>query len=35
MRIKRISGVPVVDDKKRVVGIVSLEDIIKALEEVT
>jgi CBS domain-containing protein/anti-sigma regulatory factor (Ser/Thr protein kinase) len=32
MRIKRISGVPVVDDKKRVVGIVSLEDIIKALE---
>ncbi|HBU00748.1 MAG TPA: serine/threonine protein kinase [Thermotoga naphthophila] len=32
MRIKRISGVPVVDDKKQVVGIVSLEDIIKALE---
>ncbi|PLV60007.1 CBS domain-containing protein [Thermotoga sp. KOL6] len=32
MRIKRISGVPVVDDEKRVIGIVSLEDIIKALE---
>ncbi len=32
MRIKRISGVPVVDDGKRVIGIVSLEDIIKALE---
>ena len=32
MRIKRISGVPVVDENERVIGIVSLEDIIKALE---
>ncbi|MCD6552261.1 CBS domain-containing protein [Thermotoga sp.] len=32
MRIKRISGVPVVDSEKHVIGIVSLEDIIKALE---
>ncbi|MEJ5228471.1 MAG: CBS domain-containing protein [Pseudothermotoga sp.] len=32
LRIKRISGLPVVDNQRRLVGIVSIEDIIKALE---
>ncbi|AEH50156.1 CBS domain-containing protein [Pseudothermotoga thermarum] len=32
MRIKRISGLPVIDDNRRLIGIVSIEDIIKALE---
>ncbi|WP_448374743.1 CBS domain-containing protein [Fervidobacterium sp.] len=32
LRLKRISGVPVVDDTNRVVGIISIEDIIKCLE---
>ncbi len=32
LRIKRISGLPVVDEERRLVGIVSIEDIIKALE---
>ncbi|WP_448517575.1 CBS domain-containing protein [Pseudothermotoga sp.] len=32
LRIKRISGVPVVDHERKIVGIVSIEDIIKALE---
>lgn len=32
LKIKRISGVPVVSFKKRVIGIVSIEDIIKCLE---
>lgn len=32
LRLKRISGVPVVNYKKRVVGIISIEDIIKCLE---
>ncbi len=32
LRIKRISGLPVVDEDLRLIGIVSLEDIIKALE---
>ncbi len=32
MRLKRISGTPVVDHEGRLVGIVSIEDIIKALE---
>ena len=33
MRLKKISGVPVVDDKGKLVGIVSIEDIIIALEK--
>ncbi|SHH56569.1 CBS domain-containing protein [Thermosipho atlanticus] len=32
LRIKRISGVPVVNDKKKVIGIISIEDIIKCIE---
>lgn len=32
LRLKRISGVPVVDENDRVVGILSIEDIIKCLE---
>jgi CBS domain-containing protein/anti-sigma regulatory factor (Ser/Thr protein kinase) len=32
MKIKKISGIPVVDDKKQLVGIISIEDIIHALE---
>ncbi|HNX99093.1 MAG TPA: CBS domain-containing protein, partial [Candidatus Aminicenantes bacterium] len=32
MKIKRISGLPVVDEKRRVIGIISIEDIINALE---
>jgi len=32
MKIKKISGIPVVDDKKKLVGIISIEDIINALE---
>jgi len=32
LRLKRISGVPVTDEKNRVIGIISIEDIIKALE---
>ncbi|ODN31302.1 CBS domain-containing protein [Fervidobacterium thailandense] len=32
LRLKRISGVPVVDDSGKVVGIISIEDIIKCLE---
>jgi len=32
MRIKKISGIPIVDKKDKLIGIISLEDIIKALE---
>ncbi|ABV34189.1 MULTISPECIES: CBS domain-containing protein [Pseudothermotoga] len=32
LRIKRISGLPVVDSERKLIGIVSIEDIIKALE---
>lgn len=32
MKIKKISGVPIVDDNRRLVNIISTEDIIKALE---
>ncbi len=32
MKIKKISGMPVVDEKKQLVGIISIEDIIHALE---
>ncbi len=32
LRIKRISGLPVVDSDRKLIGIVSIEDIIKALE---
>jgi CBS domain-containing protein/anti-sigma regulatory factor (Ser/Thr protein kinase) len=32
MKIKKISGIPVVDEKKQLVGIISIEDIIHALE---
>lgn len=32
LRIKRISGLPVVDSNRKLIGIVSIEDIIKALE---
>lgn len=35
LRLKRISGVPVVDDAGKVVGIISIEDIIKCLENGT
>ncbi len=35
LRLKRISGVPVVDDEGKVVGIISIEDIIKCLENGT
>ncbi len=35
LRLKRISGVPVVDDNNVVVGIISIEDIIKCLENGT
>ncbi|MDM7321378.1 MAG: CBS domain-containing protein [Fervidobacterium sp.] len=35
LRLKRISGVPVVDDNNIVVGIISIEDIIKCLENST
>lgn len=33
MRLKKISGVPIVDDKGKLVGIISIEDIIIALEK--
>jgi CBS-domain-containing membrane protein/anti-sigma regulatory factor (Ser/Thr protein kinase) len=32
LRIKRISGVPVVDNERKIIGIISVEDIIKVLE---
>ena len=32
MKIKKISGIPVIDDKKKLVGMISIEDIINALE---
>jgi len=32
MKIKKISGMPVVDEKKQLIGIISIEDIIHALE---
>ena len=32
MKIKKISGIPVVDEQRRLVGIISIEDIIHALE---
>ena len=32
MRIKKISGIPILDKKDKLIGIISLEDIIKALE---
>jgi CBS domain-containing protein/anti-sigma regulatory factor (Ser/Thr protein kinase) len=32
MKIKKISGIPVVDEKKKLIGIISIEDIINALE---
>jgi CBS domain-containing protein/anti-sigma regulatory factor (Ser/Thr protein kinase) len=32
MKIKKISGIPVVDESRRLIGIVTLEDIINALE---
>jgi CBS domain-containing protein/anti-sigma regulatory factor (Ser/Thr protein kinase) len=32
MKIKKISGIPVVDDRKQLIGIISIEDIIHALE---
>ncbi len=32
MRIKKISGIPIVSENKKVVGIISIEDIIKCLE---
>lgn len=32
MKIKKISGMPVVDEERRLVGIISIEDIIHALE---
>jgi len=32
MKIKKISGIPVVDDKKQLIGIISIEDIVHALE---
>lgn len=35
LRLKRISGVPVVDDDGKVIGIISIEDIIKSLENGT
>ncbi|AKI96496.1 CBS domain-containing protein [Kosmotoga pacifica] len=33
MKIRKISGIPVVNDKKQLIGIVSIEDIIVALEK--
>ncbi|MEN3042997.1 MAG: CBS domain-containing protein [Fervidobacterium sp.] len=35
LRLKRISGVPVLDEDGKVVGIISIEDIIKCLENGT
>ena len=32
MKIKKISGMPVVDEKRMLIGIISIEDIIRALE---
>ena len=32
MKIKKISGIPVIDEKKKLIGIISIEDIIHALE---
>jgi CBS domain-containing protein/anti-sigma regulatory factor (Ser/Thr protein kinase) len=32
MKIKKISGLPIVDDQQHLVGIISIEDIIRALE---
>ncbi|AZR74865.1 hypothetical protein BBF96_07885 [Anoxybacter fermentans] len=33
MRLKKISGLPIIDEKNRVVGIISIDDIIRWLEE--
>ncbi len=33
MRIKRFSGIPVVNDEDRLIGIISIENIIRAMEE--
>lgn len=33
MRVKKISGIPIIDDERNVIGIISIEDIIIALEE--
>ncbi|ABR30492.1 serine/threonine protein kinase [Thermosipho melanesiensis] len=33
LRLKRISGVPVVDSQKKVIGIISIEDIIRSIEK--
>ncbi|HOQ39005.1 MAG TPA: CBS domain-containing protein [Fervidobacterium sp.] len=35
LRLKRISGVPVIDNENHVVGVISIEDIIKCLENGT
>ena len=32
MKVKKISGIPIVDREKNLIGIISIEDIIKALE---
>jgi len=32
MRIKKITGIPIIDDEKNLIGIISIEDIIYALE---
>lgn len=32
MKVKRISGLPIVDENQRLLGIISIEDIVKALE---
>ncbi len=32
MKIKKISGIPIVNDENKLIGIISIEDIIKALE---
>lgn len=32
MKIKKISGIPIVDEKKQLVGVISIEDIVNALE---
>lgn len=33
MRLKNISGMPVIDDKKKLIGIVTIADVIQALDE--
>jgi len=33
MRIKKISGIPIVDNEKKLIGVISIEDIVTALEE--